>query len=501
MSSSRARHTYNQRRVAIKLLLPRGSGEKETVARFFREARAAASLRHPNVVEILDTGEDEDGEAYIVMEYLDGESLRERLRRDGPLGVAETLAILKPVMDGLALAHGRGIVHRDLKPDNIFLCVSSDGAIVPKLLDFGVAKLVEPTGTLATRTGSLLGTPDYMSPEQALGESGVGPAADIWALGVILFECLAGRRPFAASSVPALLLAITKDPAPALSDHVGTVDPAVERSVARALAKSPADRFASVEEFGDALTGGSAASEIEPDAVVSQPPAVSESDALEPSRVAATVALRSANDAPNATLPLAPQTSEPAVATLPLEDLGARAEVAVPTASPERSGRRWPVIAGIAVAVLFGVAVGVGAFALREESAPPVTRRIVSVPPGATAQIAGGAPTPTPLDVEVGEDESIRVDLSLEGHHPTHVFVAASDPEVIEVELVEEAQASEKELRSTPEGATVFVDGQERGTTPLTLEVDPDSLARCGAPPRRPRLRTPLCRRDRPRHD
>jgi eukaryotic-like serine/threonine-protein kinase len=186
------------RPVALKVLLTHVALREDSLRRFLREARASAAIRHPNVIEILDVIQDEGGVPAIVMELLTGRSLAEHIHgRRVPLD--EIASLLVPVCSGVGTAHARGIVHRDLKPENIFLA-NEAGKIEPKVLDFGIAKLTEPLDLgetdAATRTGAVLGTPHYMAPEQAFGERGVDHRADIWSLGVILYEALAGARPF-----------------------------------------------------------------------------------------------------------------------------------------------------------------------------------------------------------------------------------------------------------------------------------------------------------------
>jgi serine/threonine-protein kinase len=167
------KHELTGRPVAIKLLQPGLVTDPEVLARFFQEAKASAALNHPNVVDVLDVGTDEDT-AYLVLERLEGQALGARLEACGVIDPKELLEILLPAMDALAAAHERGIVHRDLKPDNVYIHRDIRGRRVPKVLDFGIAKLVETDSDVKTRTGGLLGTPHYMSPEQAQGLKDVG---------------------------------------------------------------------------------------------------------------------------------------------------------------------------------------------------------------------------------------------------------------------------------------------------------------------------------------
>ncbi|HEV8320821.1 MAG TPA: serine/threonine-protein kinase, partial [Myxococcota bacterium] len=189
------------RRVAIKVLHPEFASQPAIVNRFFNEARAANLIRHPSIVDIHDFGHAADGSAYIIMELLDGESLARRLHRDGTLPPAVAVRVVTRIASALGAAHTRGIIHRDLKPDNVILVPDPDhpGEERVKILDFGIAKLAEDGSRGgATKTGAVLGTPLYMSPEQADGARNVDPRADIYALGVVTYEALCGRPPFVA---------------------------------------------------------------------------------------------------------------------------------------------------------------------------------------------------------------------------------------------------------------------------------------------------------------
>jgi serine/threonine protein kinase len=235
--------------VAIKLIRPELADGQRARERFLREARAAAGLRSPHVVQIFDYGVDA-GEPYIAMERLDGESLAERLRRVGKLSAEELLTVITHVCRGIAKAHAGGVVHRDLKPDNVFL--DADGV---KVLDFGIAKAV-PTDTMEaqTQSGALLGTPFYMSPEQARDPSNADPRSDLWSVAVIAYQCLVGRRPFDSASLPALSVQILVDPIPVPSEH-GEVPAGFDAWFARATQRDPNARFQSARELAQALPG------------------------------------------------------------------------------------------------------------------------------------------------------------------------------------------------------------------------------------------------------
>jgi len=249
----RAEHVTLGSPVAIKLLEPRLVNTAGMVERFMREARSAASLQSIHVVSVFDFGV-EDHTPYIAMELLTGESLRERLDRQGKLGPAETVRLLTHVARAIQKAHDSGIVHRDLKPENVFLV--RDDEEFAKVLDFGIAKIVgevnDTSAGVATQTGTMLGTPYYMSPEQAQGTRAVDYRADLWAMGVVAYECLLGSRPFDSTALGDLVLRICSGPIPVPSE-VGPVPPSFDAWFARAVARDPAARFASAQELVEAL--------------------------------------------------------------------------------------------------------------------------------------------------------------------------------------------------------------------------------------------------------
>jgi serine/threonine-protein kinase len=246
-------HEFTRRRVAVKLLHPHLSQNEAMVQRFLREARAAAALKHKNVVDVLDMGTEEDGSVYLVLEFLVGEPLSELLQREQKLPPEECARLLFPIMNALRVAHARGIVHRDLKPENVFL-VSDDesGAVVPKLLDFGIAKL-DDGGLRATSTGQAIGTPAYMAPEQAMSAADVDARADVWSLGVMWFEALSGRLPYSAETPMQMLgYLLSRDPLE-LSAVATDVPLQLARAVERALRRDRTQRWSSIDEFTEAL--------------------------------------------------------------------------------------------------------------------------------------------------------------------------------------------------------------------------------------------------------
>jgi len=254
-----AEHPGIGRRAAVKVLRPGLTENPEIAKRFFNEARAANAIRHPGIVEVFDSGTLPTGVSYLVMELLEGESLAARLRR-GRLSIGATRNIAAQVASGLAAAHAAGIVHRDLKPDNLFLVPDYRDASIEtvKILDFGIAKLGQDasrTSSVRTRTGSVMGTPAYMSPEQCRGTKEVDARTDIYALGVILFEMVCGRTPFVSEGFGEMVhLHISAAP-PAPRSIEPSVPADLEQLILRCLVKEPSERLQTMTELQEALTG------------------------------------------------------------------------------------------------------------------------------------------------------------------------------------------------------------------------------------------------------
>lgn len=249
----RARHLLIDRPVAVKVLNPRFVEDEAARTRFRREAKACGRLQHVNAVTVTDFGQSQDGYVYLVMELLEGRTLREVLTKEGPLDSARSVALMLQISAAVAAAHEAGIIHRDLKPANIFIVQRADVPAVVKVLDFGIAKLAadsldEDDPHTLTAVGAMIGTPRYMSPEQCDGAE-LTPAADVYSLGVILYEMLSGTVPFSGSTPLAIAMKHTGETPRSPREFVATIPPALEQVVLHTLEKRPQDRPGNAAEF------------------------------------------------------------------------------------------------------------------------------------------------------------------------------------------------------------------------------------------------------------
>jgi serine/threonine protein kinase len=350
-----AQHTLLGRSAAIKVLLPELSQKQDIVTRFFNEARAASAIRHPGIIEIYDFGWTPSGAAYIVMEHLEGETLGQRASRVR-LRWPAVLAIARQIAGALAAAHAKGIVHRDLKPDNVFLVPAPEvpGGERIKLLDFGIAKLADPSSSNMTSTGTLMGTPTYMAPEQCRGVA-VDHRADLYALGCVIYELCCGRPPYVGEGTGDVLAAHIHLPVPPMAAHNLEIPPAVERLVQHLLAKVPSDRVPSAEAL------------------------IREIDAVTADRSAVTTSPRR----------VAPVMTAPSVTTL-----SGSAAMSVPV--PRTGRRRWP-IAALSVILAAITIVTVTLVTRRPDDAAviaphPVEPAAPPTPPAVSAQAAPASP-------------------------------------------------------------------------------------------------------------
>jgi serine/threonine-protein kinase len=361
-------HQELNRRVAIKVLLPGVEQSEEALARFTREARAAAALQSDHVARVLDVGRLPNGNPYTVMELLEGEDLSALASRVGTLPVPEAIHIVLQTCDAIAEAHALGIVHRDIKPANIFLARRPNGSVTVKVLDFGISKAAGLTGSASlTASFALMGSPLYMSPEQLREARAVDGRADIWALGVTLYELLTGTTPFAAPALAEIctnILTVAPRGARSLRPDVPE---ALDGIVMRCLEKAPEDRFAHVQELVAALE--------------SVPREAADGGTLS----ADTFSAKSRGFGPaSGSVPARSTTS--AVSSTALATAVAR----------ERRSRAWPV--AVAMVVLAAVAV-TGQRMLRAPDAPPVVAQHPAPPPVAVVApppVTVIAPPPMP---------------------------------------------------------------------------------------------------------
>ena len=385
------------KQVAIKILHTE-IADTEVIARFKREAEIAAKLNHPNIVGVIDYNVSPDGMPYLVLDYLEGETLADRIAR-GPLALDHAMSIVRQVGSALAAAHGAGIVHRDLKPQNIFLVTSEiDGRTieVAKVLDFGISK-IRGSETVKTQDSVLLGTPQYMSPEQAIGQhTSIDERTDVFALGAIVYEMLSGQPAFGGDSLPAVVFQVVYEQPPPLAERAPGVPPGVIDAVERAMAKPPGERFATVSGFVEALTGRPLATTRIP-AAMAAPRAAPPGEAF-----ARTMGSGDHGDLVNPMLATAAPTPAPRPLTASAQppslsrssappgaaDPGAVPATAAPTVdlpgarrAQPGSHRRWP---GLVIAGVIAAAVAGGAVVVMNSRAPQ--------PPAAPAQVAGPAP-------------------------------------------------------------------------------------------------------------
>jgi len=334
--------------VAVKIIDPAIAKDQEALARFMREAQSAAALRSPHVVQTFDYGV-EDGVPFIAMELLEGQSLAQRIEQLGKLTIEQTATILTQVGRAISRAHDAGIVHRDLKPDNIFL-VRNDDEEVAKVLDFGIAKDTgSGLGTSSqTRTGAILGTPYYMSPEQAEGNRKVDHRTDLWSLAIIAYECVIGQRPFESEALGDLILQICVRPIPKPSAR-GAVPPGFDEWFEKGTQRDPAQRFQSAREMMAQLR--------------------------------AVAGLKATGDAARAPLQTQPEIAERPSKPAHSMTTGGAGAISQSRSSPPKSQIPTPLVAGATIGAMALVA-GIVVFALRARTPTPEPE---ASPPAAAA--------------------------------------------------------------------------------------------------------------------
>ncbi len=377
-----------RRRVAIKVLHADSATNADIIRRFEREAQAAGEIGDDHILEVLDLGSLPNGDRFMVMEYLDGETLAERIERFGQLTPDQIAPIARQFLAALVSAHAAGIIHRDLKPENIFILRTKAGrSDFVKLIDFGVSKFSRPFKEgehRMTRANAVLGTPCYMSPEQARGASETDVRSDIYSCGVILFEAVTGRLPFEGESFNDLMFKIALTDAPSVLDHVPTIDPAFAAMVGRAVARDPNARFATAQDFADTLDGWMRTHQLTDSLSTSMP-----SGAF-PKRVAA--ADKPDKNSPTLALPEAVDGDSAAIAKRRTDESWARSGAETPHGAARGSRK---VVVVLASAAALALVVGVGAMARSRSTIAAPASAVAPLPPPAGR--AGDLPLATPV--------------------------------------------------------------------------------------------------------
>ena len=259
------KHVLMDKTVAIKVLHPSLALDDDVVARFSREAKAASRISHPHAVSVTDFGESENGVVFLVMEYLDGQTLKEVIKADGPMALDRVVEIVRQVAGALDVAHQQGVVHRDLKSDNIMLS-QTNGGDWAKVLDFGIAKIQQAEGVRdvdITAANLVIGTPQYMSPEQCSQSGPIDARSDIYSFGIIIYEMLAGRVPFTGESPTMIMMKQVQDPPPSILETRPELGAGLAQVISKALAKQPEDRFQTAGELSEALAEAAASESSE----------------------------------------------------------------------------------------------------------------------------------------------------------------------------------------------------------------------------------------------
>lgn len=380
-------HTSLGTRVAVKFIDAEYAESPEARSRFENEARAAARLRSKHVVEVYDHGVSDDGRPFIVMEFLQGEPLDKRLDRLGRLPAKETAQIVMQVCRALSKAHAANIVHRDLKPENVFLVWDDEeGMDVVKVVDFGIAKFNDASlgSSSATRTGSVLGTPHYMSPEQARGLRSVDSRSDLWSVAVIAYRCIVGVLPFDGEAVGDLLVKLCTAPIPVPSQIAADVPPSFDAWLQRALNREPEQRFQTATQLAESLAAVCGLS-LRP-----QYPNPQDGGSGAYSAVGSGP-YRVASDSYNATFPSGGVAAAASSHPLPMGLVTGAPTTQTPTPS-KRTGPGAIIAATLAALVVLGIG---GAVAIKFLSGTPVTAvPVPDAPPPAPVAVASADPAP-----------------------------------------------------------------------------------------------------------
>ncbi|HKP64829.1 MAG TPA: protein kinase [Polyangiales bacterium] len=371
-----AEHVFTKRRVALKRMHPGLARSKHAADRFIRESQAPSTIGHPGIVQVLDGGEEPDGSLYLVLELLDGISMQDALEQ-GTLEAPAIVQIGIELLEALEAAHRKGFIHRDIKPDNIFLAHDGRDSITVKLLDFGIASLQTEGDAKLTRTGSVLGTPQYMSPEQAQGGR-IDARSDIWSVGAMLYRALAGRAPYQGETYNALIVSIVTNQHAPLEQSRPDLPSGLLETVERAMRKSPGDRFETAEQMGAALKavilGARAAAPVERPAGPARP-----------ARPAAVSGVRRAHVAP---------PEPPAAATPPRNLLWILASVCVVCAFAVIALRGRPQAREAAAQLTATAEPRLEPTPAAQEPEPPAAAEPVAAEPPENAQPTAATPEP-----------------------------------------------------------------------------------------------------------
>ncbi len=464
------------REVAVKILRPRFSQNRQAIKYFLREARAASRLTHPNTITVYDSGQTPQGLLYQVMERLNGRPLSALIEEEGGLAVPRAIAILSQICDSLAEAHLAGITHRDLKPENIFIEPTVGNPEFVKVLDFGIAKIAEDSGTNATATGMICGTPSYMSPEQTMGRALDG-RSDIYALGVLLYEIVVGERPFSGQTPMEIMLKHINEPPPALPEGVGGPYAArLGAMLQRMMAKSAGDRPADCQ-----LLKAELAALLQPAAPVDVEPAAQATERDTRVERPRSLSVDLASTPPPSTRDgseftgLSPAVDPSSITGIDFKpsrwELRAAAVVAVVLLAAGAAWFAWP--RGATVESSIG---GLEA-ATQPLAAPKKPRVRAASQPQRPVRASPGAGAPPPRGAAV---EPQAAEVAQESGRLTGAAVGAAASALPAEPLVAAPMATvEARIETTPPGAVVSAeDGAELGTTPFTLTMGADEAPR-----------------------
>jgi len=470
-----ATHLHLKRPVALKFLRGDISSDWDALARFTREAQAAAQLKSEHVARVLDVGMTEDGTPYIVMEYLEGHSLADQVETHGVLDVASAVEYAIQACEGLAEAHARGIVHRDIKPENLFLVERAPGWGTIKILDFGISKLAFAEGSNVT-TGIIMGSPCYMSPEQLRSTATVDHRSDIWSLGATLHELLAGTHAFDPSqTLPALVAAILEAPAPPLRQLRPEVPEELAAIVAGCLAKEREQRFQSAAELAMALlpfapsrarVPAERANSMTRSSRLSKPAGAPTSPAGEPTKPALDAPVGDATKQENPVLAPGSESPPPLALSAP-----PGADLMVENTTRLRSARRWGIMAAVAAALVVisplilrrgagptpeaGSAPTPAQAAAPPAASPPELRElVVRVSPSSAQIVIDGLPVVgNPFTAHYLKEETHEIRALAIGYEPKSRRVSTVSDLVVDINLDRRASGSQPRSATTTTSA------------------------------------------------